>query len=127
MCSNGLSKSWNIDITKVAFLDVQKTDYEFSGPFAFLKRHLSVFIQVAFFDAQNAENEFVWPFDTFKLRFINFTKFVLFAYLKYHLNDFDQVAFFDVPDSENRFIDITKIEFTNFGKQISISQGLSPT
>jgi hypothetical protein len=87
-----------------------------------LKRLYSIF-----FHAQNAENEFVWPFDTFKHRFINVTKVVFFVYLKYHLNDFDQVAFVDVPDSENRFIDITKVEFSTFGKQIIISQGHSPT
>jgi hypothetical protein len=34
-------------------------DFELSGPFAFLKYHLSEFIQVALFDAQVAENGFV--------------------------------------------------------------------
>jgi hypothetical protein len=48
-------------------------DYEFSGPFAYLKHHLGVFLQVAFFDAQDAENEFAWTFVTFKHRFIDFT------------------------------------------------------
>jgi hypothetical protein len=43
------------------FDDVQKADYEFSGPFAYLKHHLSNFVQVAFFNAQDAENEVAWP------------------------------------------------------------------
>jgi hypothetical protein len=29
----------------------------FSGPFAYLKHHLSVFVQVAFFDVQDAKNQ----------------------------------------------------------------------
>jgi hypothetical protein len=40
-----------IDITNVAFYDVEKADIEFSGPFAYSKNNLSDFIQVAFFDA----------------------------------------------------------------------------
>jgi hypothetical protein len=46
------------DITKVAFEDVQTEGYLFSGPFAFLKHHLSDFAQVAFFVSQDAENDF---------------------------------------------------------------------
>jgi hypothetical protein len=34
-------KARSIDIKKVAFLDVQMTGYEFSGPFAYLKHHMS--------------------------------------------------------------------------------------
>jgi hypothetical protein len=64
-----------IDITKVEFEDVQKADYEFSGPFDYL-HHLSDFNQVAFFDDEDAENEFLWPYDTFKHRFIEFTNVV---------------------------------------------------
>jgi hypothetical protein len=60
-----------IDFTKVVFLDVQKADYEFSGPFAYFKYHLSEFVQVALFDAQVAENVFALPFETLKLRFID--------------------------------------------------------
>jgi hypothetical protein len=47
---------------------------EFTGPFAYLKHHLSDFVQVAFFDARNAENNFTWPLDTFEHRFIDITK-----------------------------------------------------
>jgi hypothetical protein len=32
-------------------------DYEFSGPFAFLKHQLSDFVQVDYFDDWDAENE----------------------------------------------------------------------
>jgi hypothetical protein len=46
------------DFTKVVFKDVQKVDLEFIGPFAYLKHHLSDFVQVALFDAQEEENEF---------------------------------------------------------------------
>jgi hypothetical protein len=45
----------------------------FSGPFAYLKHHLSDFIQVALFDAQDTKNDFVLPFVTLKHRFIDFT------------------------------------------------------
>jgi hypothetical protein len=45
-----------IDINKIAFWDVRKADYEFSGPFAYLNHHLSECIEVAFFDSQDAEN-----------------------------------------------------------------------
>jgi hypothetical protein len=61
---------------KFVFSDVQKEDYEFQGPFAYLKLHLSDFVQVAFFDAQDAENDFAWPLDTFKHHYIDFTKVV---------------------------------------------------
>jgi hypothetical protein len=53
------------------FLDVQKTDYEFSGPFAYLKYYLNYFVQVALVKIQNAKNEYVWPFDALKNRFID--------------------------------------------------------
>jgi hypothetical protein len=33
-------------------------DYDFSGPFAYLKHKFIPFVQVAFFDAQDAENGF---------------------------------------------------------------------
>jgi hypothetical protein len=41
--------------------------------FAYLKFHLSEFVQGTFIDAQDAENEFAWPFDPLKHRFIDFT------------------------------------------------------
>jgi hypothetical protein len=44
-----------IDFT-VAFYQVQKADYEFSRPFAYVKRHFHEFVQVALLDAQDAEN-----------------------------------------------------------------------
>jgi hypothetical protein len=53
---------------------VQKADYVFSGPFAYLKHHLNDFTQVAFLDAQDAENEFTWPLDTLNYRFIDLTE-----------------------------------------------------
>jgi hypothetical protein len=59
------------------FLNVQKADYEFSGPFAYLKHHIRNFVKVAFLDAQGAENDFARPFVTLKHRFVNFTKVVL--------------------------------------------------
>jgi hypothetical protein len=52
-------------------------DYEFSGPFFYLKHHLSNFLQLALFDAKEAENVFSWPFDTVKYRYIDFSKVVL--------------------------------------------------
>jgi hypothetical protein len=54
MTSCGLSptlKSRFINFTEDVFSDVQKADYAFSGPFAFLKQNLSNFVQVAFFDS----------------------------------------------------------------------------
>jgi hypothetical protein len=56
--------------------DIQKADYEFSGPFAYIKHQINDFVQVDFFDALDAENEIEGPFDTLKYRFIDFTKFV---------------------------------------------------
>jgi hypothetical protein len=38
------------------FYDVQKSDYELSGPVSYFKCHLCEFFQVAFSDAQDAEN-----------------------------------------------------------------------
>jgi hypothetical protein len=48
-----------IEFKKVVFFGVQKADYEFTGPFTYLKYHLSEFIQVALIVVQVAENEFV--------------------------------------------------------------------
>jgi hypothetical protein len=78
MSSHGLSTLFNIasSTSSVFFQDVQKTDYDFSGPFAYLKRHLSYFVKIAFFDARVAENDFAWHFDSLKHRFIDFTKVV---------------------------------------------------
>jgi hypothetical protein len=45
-------------------LDVREADYEFSGPFTYLKHQLSDFAKVAFFDAQEAQNKFAWLFGT---------------------------------------------------------------
>jgi hypothetical protein len=47
-----------VEFKKVGFLDVQKQDYEFLGPFAYLKHHLSDMFQVAFFDDHDAGNDF---------------------------------------------------------------------
>jgi hypothetical protein len=58
------------------FEDVQKADYEFSGPFAYLKHHSRDFIEAAFFFTLEAENDFVWHFDTLKNRFIDFKEVV---------------------------------------------------
>jgi hypothetical protein len=43
------------------FFRRQEADYEFSGPFAYLKLHLSEFVKVALFDAQKAENDIALP------------------------------------------------------------------
>jgi hypothetical protein len=48
----------------------------FSGPFAYLKHHLSNFVRLAFFDAQDVENEFAWTFHTLNHRLIDFNKVV---------------------------------------------------
>jgi hypothetical protein len=61
--------------SNVFFQDVQKTDYEFSWPFAYLKHHLSDFVKIAFFDIRDAENGFAWHFNTMKHGF-HFTKVV---------------------------------------------------
>jgi hypothetical protein len=58
------------------FYDGQRANYEFSGPFAYFKHHLSDCDQVAFSDAQDEEKKFAWPFDTLKHGFIDFTKVV---------------------------------------------------
>jgi hypothetical protein len=58
------------------FYDVRKADYDFSGPFAYLKHHICDFVKIAFFNAQNEENAFEWPFDIMKHRFIDFTEVV---------------------------------------------------
>jgi hypothetical protein len=58
---------------KVASQEVQKTVYEFYGPFPYLKHYLNDFIKVNFFHAQDAEKEFVWTLETVKRRFIDFT------------------------------------------------------
>jgi hypothetical protein len=56
--------------------DVQKVDYEFSGPFVYLKHHICNFVQLVCVDAQDAENEFAWPFDTLNHRFVDFNRVV---------------------------------------------------
>jgi hypothetical protein len=55
-----LSRHWNIDssTSTKSFLDVKKTDNEFSGPFAYLKHHFREFAQIAFLDSQNVEKAF---------------------------------------------------------------------
>jgi hypothetical protein len=61
MRSYGLSKPCNITYstsTKSFFKDLQKADFEFQVTFAYLKFHLSEFVQGTFIDAQDAENEF---------------------------------------------------------------------
>jgi hypothetical protein len=47
------------DFTKVVFEEVQKANYDFPGPIAYVKHNLRDFIQVSSFNAQVAENEFV--------------------------------------------------------------------
>jgi hypothetical protein len=64
-----------IDVTKVAFQDVQKAVYELSGSFAYLKHHLRDFVR-RLCDSQEAENDFAWPFDIMKHRFNGFIKVV---------------------------------------------------
>jgi hypothetical protein len=59
-----------------SFFKTSRRHYDYSGPFAYLKHHLSEFVKVVSFDAQDAENDFSWPFGTFKHRFIYFTKVV---------------------------------------------------
>jgi hypothetical protein len=78
MCTYGLSAPWNIasSTTKVDFSDVQKADYEFSGPIAYLKHHLDEFVRVALFKAQDSENEFAWPWNSLKHRIIDFLKVI---------------------------------------------------
>jgi hypothetical protein len=49
-----------ISFKKVISYDVQKADYEFPGPFTYLKYHLNAFIQDASFVIHVAVNEFVW-------------------------------------------------------------------
>jgi hypothetical protein len=66
-----------IDYTKVVYSDIQKANYEFSGPFAYLKHHFSDLVKVAFFNAQDSEFDFTWPFFTLKQLFIDFTIVVL--------------------------------------------------
>jgi hypothetical protein len=53
----------------VVFYDAQKAIYEFSGPFDYLKHHLTKFVQVAFNDARDVENEIARPYDTMNHRF----------------------------------------------------------
>jgi hypothetical protein len=64
------------DFVKVVIYDVQKADYVFTGPLAFVKYHLSNFVQDAFFNKHNAENDFALPFDIMKHRFIDITNVV---------------------------------------------------
>jgi hypothetical protein len=51
-------KNLFVEVTKVAFWDFHKADYEFLGSFIYRKHHLSNFIQVTFLDPQDAENEY---------------------------------------------------------------------
>jgi hypothetical protein len=39
-------------------------NYEFSGPFDYLKHHFCDFVQIAFLDSQKVENEIAWTFGT---------------------------------------------------------------
>jgi hypothetical protein len=63
-----------IDFTKVSSHHVQKADYEFSGPFAYLKRNFRDLVNVAFLDAHDVENDFEWPFDTMTHCIMEFPK-----------------------------------------------------
>jgi hypothetical protein len=62
--------------TKFLFQNAQKAFYELQGPFAYLKHHLSNFVQVALVDDQDAETDIPSPFVNFKHRIIDFTKVV---------------------------------------------------
>jgi hypothetical protein len=79
MSSHGRSTPWHIAslTTKVLFQKAQKAFYELQGPFAYLKHHLSNFVQVALLDDQYAETDIPLPFDNLKHRIIDFTKVVL--------------------------------------------------
>jgi hypothetical protein len=74
--SYGLTTLWNIasTTTKFVFQDVQKADYNFTKPFAYLKHHFRDFVQIAFLNAQNVEKAFEWYFYIMKHRFIDINK-----------------------------------------------------
>jgi hypothetical protein len=143
--SLGLSTPWNIDWSTSAntfFYDGQRANYEFSGPFAYFKYHLSNYDQFAFSDVQDKEKKFAWPFDTLKHGFIDFIKVVFedvrkavyefsgpFTYLKHHISDLFQVAFFYAQREKNyfawplvtlkhRFIDFIKSFFRRLESRI---------
>jgi hypothetical protein len=64
-----------IDFTKVV-LTRPEADYEFTGPFTYLKLYFNEFAKIAFFDVQDAEYDVAWSFDILKHRFIDFTQVV---------------------------------------------------
>jgi hypothetical protein len=112
----------------------------FSGPFAYLKHHLSESIQDAFFDAQDAKKWLRMAFRNLEtsLHLLHQSRFLgrpecrlwvlrPFAYLKHQSSYFAQVAFFDCQNAEtqfawpsytlkHRFIDINKVTFKTLGR-----------
>jgi hypothetical protein len=104
-----------LDLTKLALCNVQKADYEFPRPFAYLKHHLTrlhpirifwrseggkyvselsgllkhrfIDHQSIIFNIEKSENEFSGLYDQLKLCFIDFTK----------------VAFYDVQKADYEF------------------------
>jgi hypothetical protein len=67
-------------LTPVLFLNAHKAVYELQEPFAYLKHHLSNFVQVALFDDQDAETDIALSFDNLKHRIIDFSKVVFKTY-----------------------------------------------
>jgi hypothetical protein len=55
------------------FLRHPETDFEFSGPFAYLTHHSRDFVQIGFLKEQKEENAFEWHLDVMKHRFIDIT------------------------------------------------------
>jgi uncharacterized C2H2 Zn-finger protein len=123
-----------IHINKVAFWDLQKTNYENAWPFAHLKRHLSDIIQMAFFmqrmlkmTSYGLSNPWNAASSTSAKSFLGRLEgrlCVLRAILlfKHHLSNLAQVAFYDSQNAEtefawssdmlnHRFIDINKVAF----------------
>jgi hypothetical protein len=56
-------------ISPVVFSELKKANYELSVAIAYVKNHLSDFVQVAFLEDQEAQNEFAWQTENFKHRF----------------------------------------------------------
>jgi hypothetical protein len=123
-----------IDFTKVAFYDDQKTDYYFSGPFAYLKNHLSDTIQVVISMLRMKEMSSYGLSTPSNVASRTWPKFFLrrpesclrvhrvIRLLKTSIKRHCPSGFFESQDAENefvwnfyilkhRFIDITKVFF----------------
>jgi hypothetical protein len=72
--------------------------------------------------AQEIENVYAWPIDTFKLRFIDFTK-VVYCGGQNAQNRFSG----HFKHLKQRFIDFTKVAFCDIQKAEISSQGFSTT